>query len=106
MAYCAITKPSLHFNAKLFTGNGGNNAITGVGFQPDLVWSKSRNQAGHHLIYDAVRGVQKFIQSSTNNAESTNANTLTSFDSDGMTFNSADNGNASGSNGVAWCSES
>jgi len=102
MAYISF-QPKDHFNTKLFTGNGASNAITGVGFQPDWVWSKSRNQTGHHLIYDAVRGVQKFIQSSTTNAEQTNANTLTSFDSDGMTFNSADNGNATGSNGVAWC---
>ena len=103
MAYTTIDKSSLHFNTKLYTGNGGTNAITGVGFQPDWVWSKSRNQTSHHLLYDSVRGVQKFIQSSSSNTESTNANTLTSFDSDGMTFNSADNGNASGSNGVAWC---
>ena len=97
-----INKPSEYFNTKLFTGNGSTNAITGVGFQPDLVWSKSRNQVSHHLLYDSVRGVQKFIQSSTDNAEQTNANTLISFDSDGMTFGSADNGNNSSSNGVAW----
>jgi hypothetical protein len=103
MAYTTINKSTDHFNTKLFSGNGSTNAITGVGFQPDWVWSKSRNQTGHHLIYDAVRGVQKFIQSSTSNAESTNANTLTSFDSDGMTFGSADNGNSTSSNGVAWC---
>ena len=97
-----INKPSEYFNTKLFTGNGSTNAITGVGFQPDLVWSKSRNQTTHHLIYDSVRGVHKFIQSSTPNAEQTNANTLISFDSDGMTFGSADNGNNVSSNGVAW----
>ena len=103
MAYATIDKPSLNFNTKTFTGNGASNAITGLGFSPAWVWSKSRNQTGHSLLYDTVRGVQKFIQSSTTNAEQTNANTLTSFDSDGMTFNSADNGNASGSNGIAWC---
>jgi hypothetical protein len=97
-----INKPSEYFNTKLYTGNGSTNAITGVGFQPDLVWSKSRNQVSHHLLYDSVRGVQKFIQSSTDNAEQTNANTLISFDSDGMTFGSADNGNNSSSNYVAW----
>ena len=31
-----IDKPNLHFNTTLYTGNGGTNAITGVGFQPDL----------------------------------------------------------------------
>ena len=102
MPYTPIDKSSLHVNTHLFSGNGATNAITGVGFQPDWVWSKSRNQSGHHLLYDSVRGVQKFIQSSTSNTESTNANTLTSFDSDGFTFGSADNGNANSSNGVTW----
>ena len=35
MAYTLINKSTLHFNTKLYTGNGGTNAQTGVGFQPD-----------------------------------------------------------------------
>ena len=35
-----INKPGLHFNTKLYTGNGSTHAITGVGFQPDFVWIK------------------------------------------------------------------
>ena len=36
MAYASITKPSLYFNTKLWTGTGSNgNAISGVGFAPD-----------------------------------------------------------------------
>ena len=30
-----------YFNPILYTGNGSTNAITGVGFQPDLVWIKN-----------------------------------------------------------------
>ena len=33
MAYTTINKSTLHFNTKLYTGNGGTNAQTGVGFQ-------------------------------------------------------------------------
>ena len=40
MAYATISKPELYFNTVLYTGNGGTNAITGVGFQPDMTWIK------------------------------------------------------------------
>ena len=43
MAYTTINKSTDYFNTKLYTGNGGTNAITGVGFQPDWVWIKHRN---------------------------------------------------------------
>jgi hypothetical protein len=32
-----------HFNPVLYTGNGSTQSITGVGFQPDLIWCKARN---------------------------------------------------------------
>ena len=39
-----LDKPTDYFNTVLYTGNGtDNHAITGVGFQPDLVWGKARN---------------------------------------------------------------
>jgi len=43
MAYSSISKPSLYFNTKLYSGNGSSQAITGVGFQPDMTWLKSRS---------------------------------------------------------------
>jgi hypothetical protein len=42
MAYTTIKKPSDYFNTKLYTGTGSTLNITGVGFQPDLVWTKGR----------------------------------------------------------------
>jgi len=102
MAYTTINKSSEHFNTKLYTGNNGTQAITGVGFAPDLVWTKARNGTNSHLWYDKVRGVHKYIRSDQTGAEGTATNTLTSFDSDGFTVGDGDNGNASGANGVAW----
>jgi hypothetical protein len=32
-----------HFNTVLYTGNGGTQTVTGVGFQPDLTWVKDRS---------------------------------------------------------------
>ena len=63
MAYSPITKASDFFNTKLWTGTGAENAITGVGFQPDWVWIKNRAAAENHKLYDAVRGATKNIYS-------------------------------------------
>jgi hypothetical protein len=35
-----IADGSDYFNTVLYTGDGSTQAITGVGFQPDLVWIK------------------------------------------------------------------
>ena len=46
MAYTTIDDPTIHFNTVLFTGTAsGNKAVTGVGFQPDFVWTKNRVDA-------------------------------------------------------------
>jgi hypothetical protein len=93
MAYSTISKPSLYFNTKLYTGNGtaigsGGQAITGVGFQPDWVWIKERSSTSPHKLLDAVRGVTKELESNLTNAESTQAESLASFNSDGFTVGS------------------
>jgi hypothetical protein len=47
-----------YFNTVLWTGDATNpRSISGVGFQPDLVWIKTRSVANHNLVHDAVRGV-------------------------------------------------
>ena len=46
-----------NFKAVLYEGNGGTNFISNVGFQPDLVWVKARDDAHDHVLYDTVRGV-------------------------------------------------
>ena len=107
MAYATFNKPSLQFNTKLYTGNGGTNAITGVGFQPDMVWIKDRTGTNNHEIHDVVRGVDKQLYTSLTNAEYTySPNTgVTSFDSDGFSLANSSNAavNTNGQNYVAWC---
>ena len=76
--------PQKLFDAKLYTGDGtSSNAITGVGFQPDFVWIKSRSAAENHNLYDSTRGANKRIKSNTTGGETTEG--LPSFDSDGFT---------------------
>ena len=81
-----LDKPSDYFTTKLFTGNGGTNAITGVGFQPDWIWFKNRTSAQSHAIVDSVRG-RKGLQSNATDAEYTlnSGKDFGTFDSDGFT---------------------
>ena len=102
MSYTTINKSNLHMNTKIFTGTGSSNALTGVGFQPDWVWIKDRQDTHNHNLFDAVRGVTKRIHSDTSDAETTNAESLKSFDSDGFTLGTQTNVNQSGHTNVAW----
>jgi len=87
-------------------GTGSARSITGVGFQPDLHWLKIRTgEAKSHMITDAVRGVGKYLQSDGTSAELTDAQTVTSFDTDGWSFGATGSSNQYNYNGrtyVAW----
>jgi hypothetical protein len=103
MAYTTIDKPDLYFNTKLYTGNGSTQSITGVNFQPDLIWLKNRDGAFAHILTDIVRGNTKSLGSNTTDAEVTATNRITSFDSDGFSVGNAGGSiNANAQNIVAW----
>jgi len=88
MAYTTIDKPTDYFNTVLYTGNGSTQSITGVGFQPDWVWIKNRNNAYNHILTDVVRGAPKSLQTNSTGAEQNETNDLSSFDSDGFSLGS------------------
>jgi hypothetical protein len=106
----STTQANDYMNAVLWTGNASSpRAITGVGFQPDLLWIKSRNNAYDNLLMDAVRGTGnlKWISSNLTDAQGTNFNNanVTSLDSDGFTIGTTGGTNilnASGVTNVAW----
>ena len=64
-----LDNPELYFQAKLYTGNSGTNAITFDGSEnmsPDLVWLKRRDSgSNNHRLCDSVRGVNKQLYSSS-----------------------------------------
>ena len=101
-AYTAIDDSGLFMNTVLYTGNYSTNAITGVGFQPDLVWAKERDGTSSHAMFDAVRGVQEKIMPNSVDAESTETTYLSSFDSDGWTTLANNGINQSGILNVGW----
>jgi hypothetical protein len=93
----STTQANDYFNVVTYTGNGSNpRTITGVGFQPDLVWGKTRNQTRNHCLFDAVRGVgsTKALFSNLTDAEgggsgneSSAYGCINAFTSDGFTVN-------------------
>jgi hypothetical protein len=101
MAYTTINKSTEYFNTVTWTGTSSSPLnVTGYGFQPDWVWNKYRSGAGDHQIYDSVRTATKMLIPNGTNAESTNANGVTAFITDGFTAGSDINVN--GGNSVAW----
>ena len=104
----STTQANDYFNVLTYTGTGTQQSLTGVGFQPDFIWFKSRSAAVNHALIDAVRGRSKILFSSLTDAEATSTTTakdLVSFDADGFTVGVPEqNGsiNNSGASLVAW----
>jgi hypothetical protein len=98
----STTQANDYFNPVLYTGTGSSLGVTGVGFQPDLVWIKGRSGATDHGWYDAVRGVQKQLESNTTTAETTETTGLTAFGSDGFTVGALAQLNTNTATYVAW----
>ena len=104
MAYTTINKSSDYFNTKLYTGNATNpTTISGIGFQPDLVWTKLRagGTEGHRLC-DSVRGVTKDLLSNDTSGELTNTIGLKSFNSDGYVIGNSNGYNFNNGTFASW----
>ncbi len=91
------------FRPIIYTGNGGTQSITGIGFSPDFVWIKLRTAANSHALFDTVRGANLRLKSDDTSAESQSNGSLTSFDTDGFTVGNNPSVNGSSDDLVAWC---
>ena len=95
--------PSDYFGTVLYSGDGTTpRSITGLNFQPDFNWIKSRSAANHHQVSDAVRGATNVIYTSLTNAEAVKPEGLQSFDTNGFTVGNNGDYNQSGRTYVAW----
>jgi hypothetical protein len=97
-----IINGSKVMQAVLYTGTGATQTIA-VGFQPDLVWIKSRSAATDNKLTDSVRGATKALISNSTAAETTDTNGITAFTSNGFTLGSDSVYNTNGATYVAWC---
>ena len=95
--------PSAYFDITTYTGDGkASRDIKGVGFQPDLVWIKSRDASYDHAAFDAARGANERIRPSNTTAEGTDTQTLTAFNSDGFRTGTDEVTNKDADKYVAW----
>jgi hypothetical protein len=101
--------PSQHFGVVAYAGNGTNspNALTvsGLNFQPDLVWIKNRTNADSNWIQDTVRGLGYALLSDSTGIEAiTGGGDVSSVNSTGfvVSYNNRRT-NGSSNNYIAWC---
>ena len=105
---CSINrKTTKHIETVTYTGNASTNNITGLEFEPDLIWIKSRGQGYPHYWFDRLRNnFVNNIRSDSNNTEPTDGTSLTGVYHGGfsMSGNSGINDTNSGTDGFcAWC---
>lgn len=97
-----ITDPGAYFKTILHTGTGVEQFVTGVGFQPDFTWLKNRDSTDSHMLFDVIRGATNVLHSDSSAAETTEAQTLKSFDSDGFTLGTDVQVNTNTEDYVSW----
>ncbi len=93
------------FRALSFTGNGGSQTVTGVGFQPDIVWIKDRDTAYQHNIYfsSGGTGAAGWALEPSGTTAKYALSGLTGFNSDGFVLGSNAGNNQNSSPNVAYC---
>jgi hypothetical protein len=70
------------------TGTGAAATISGVGFTPDFVIPKPRNNLGNTGAFDRLRGALRALLPNSTDAEFSAPNSLTSFNMDGASVSS------------------
>ena len=93
------------FSTYLYTGNDATQAINNgidLAGKGGLTWIKARTGTQSHYLFDSIRGTTKAIFSDLSDAQSTVANSLTSFNSNGFTLGSFTDLNNSVDNYASW----
>jgi len=101
--------PQALYDSKIWTGGGTSTAVSGLGFQPDFVWIKERENSSTYGAFNSTMGNTKLLGLGMTAAAEVNQSAdpgLESFDSDGFTVdypNTADfYVNRSGEPYIAW----
>ena len=109
MAFAAdpdTTAPTLadSFNIETYTGTGSAKTISGLGFSPNLVVLKHRNNGTAHQWnwLDTVRTNGHTIHSNSDAASEAGTNMISSYTSDGFILGTDNAVSQSGINHVAW----
>lgn len=92
-----------HVDTLLYTGNGSTQSITGLAFQPSMVWIRSRAASYNSAIYDVARGATIDMAFNATAAETTQAGGVTAFNSNGFSVGNLAKVNATSVAFAAWC---
>ena len=104
-----IARPDQYVSATLYNGTGNTGNNVSVGFKPDLVWVKRTTSSNWNFWFDSQRGPLKWFSTNERGAESSNTDSLSSFDSYGFTVgqdphaDSSTGWNINGQQHIAWC---
>ena len=86
MAYSSIPKNKSHFTSVRYTGSDSTTTISGLDFQPDIVWTKNMDSGSTYWnCVDSTRGNTSNMYLNTNDDAETTTR-VASFTSDGLTL--------------------
>ena len=108
MAAYISFQPSDYYTTHIYAGTSSAPfAQTGIGFQPDTVWTKPYDYTDPIRAVNSVRGGDYSIKTSSDAAEQTGwtpAAAISAWGADGYTIGTNDGGfNSSSYNYVGWC---
>mgnify|MGYP003109553579 CR=1 FL=1 len=114
LAMCTqnITEPSIspvddelpedYFEPNTWQGNGTSQSRSDYEFSPDWVWIKERSSSSSHMVYDVIRGTDRFLQTNSDVQNTLSTVNLTSFDSNGFSLGSGGSTNQNNQLYVGW----
>ena len=103
--FTAVDDPGSFFTTKLYQGtDSAPAAITGVGFAPDMIWTKDREYDSSHRMHDVRQG-PTYSTVPDYGYVSTTSYPFSSFDADGWTINSTNRSlnSPAGEEYASWC---
>ena len=105
MAYTSVNKSSNYIKNLTYAGNGSTNAITGVGFQPDMVWLKNRSTTNNWCVGHGSLGFTKHLALNETDAVGTSSVRFqdTAPTSTVYSVGAAGETNGNGNNIIAYC---
>ena len=93
------------FSTYLYTGNNTARSIVNnidLSTKGGMVWLKDRTTAYSNYLLDTNRGATNYLVSDVTDAQNTNANNLTAFNTNGFSLGVANTINATNDNFVSW----
>jgi len=103
-----ISNPRDYAAPFVYTGTGSTLNISSLNFQPDIIFTRLRaGSSGTPMaMYDSVRGVGAYLDTSSSNGQVVDAQSLTAFTSNGFTLGTSNASNISGGNYMGFAIKS